>query len=148
MLRLAHALAAPDPYGLFLQGGGATMYRCQRPGCAHRWSEGCSHRREVEYLTSHGTPKKRCLICGRRRDLPKPPLHSPSMTQNEATPSAKQRFIQELAQYLVGNQAAMSIGLAMEDPQAIQWARIRQATPLFGYPTVEEAEEILTKFLA
>jgi hypothetical protein len=27
------------------------------------------------------------------------------------------------------------------------WKKIRQATPLFGYPTVEEAEKQLTEFL-
>jgi hypothetical protein len=36
-------------------------------------------------------------------------------------------------------------GIARE--QAKLWADIRSATPLFGYPSVEEAEEELNEFL-
>lgn len=59
----------------------------------------------------------------------------------------KQNFIKELAAYLVGDQAHQSIRLSMGNADAQQWARLRQATPLSGYPTVEEAEEVLTEFL-
>lgn len=63
------------------------------------------------------------------------------------TISAPQRFVKELANYLVGNQAHMSILLEMNNPLAQQWAKLRNATPVFGWVTVEEAEKILTSFL-
>lgn len=59
----------------------------------------------------------------------------------------KAQFIHELAKYLVGDQAKKSIELQMGKESAKQWAKLRSATPLFGYPTVEEAEAELTKFL-
>jgi hypothetical protein len=52
-------------------------------------------------------------------------------------------FIRALAQYLVGNQAQMSILLQMGKPEAVLWSQMRGQTPLFGYPTVEEAEKSL-----
>lgn len=60
----------------------------------------------------------------------------------------KKRFIRALAEYLAGEQARMSIGLQLGKADAQQWAKLRQETPLFGYPTVDEAEETLTEFLA
>jgi hypothetical protein len=60
----------------------------------------------------------------------------------------KQRFVRELAEYLVADQAMRSIELSMQKPEALQWARLRNATPLSGYPTVEEAERLLTEFLS
>ena len=64
-------------------------------------------------------------------------------------PNDRQRdFIRALAEYLGGtNQAAMSIRLEMNDPQALLWRDIRSATPLIGYPSVEETEEQLIQFL-
>jgi hypothetical protein len=60
----------------------------------------------------------------------------------------KRRFIRALAEYLAGtNQVAMSIGLEMGKPDAKEWAKVRSASPLFGYPTVDEAEKELTDFL-
>lgn len=60
----------------------------------------------------------------------------------------KEKFIAALAEYLAGtNQAHMSILLEMGKPEAKQWAAIRSTTPLFGYPSVEEAIEQLTEFL-
>lgn len=62
----------------------------------------------------------------------------------------RKQFIKHLAEYLAGpNQVGMSIALQAnpKNEQAILWCKIRQATPLFGYPTVEEAEEQLTEFL-
>jgi hypothetical protein len=56
-------------------------------------------------------------------------------------------FIKKLARYLVGDQARKSIELQMGKQDAKEWADIRGATPLFGYPTVEEAEKKLTEFL-
>lgn len=64
------------------------------------------------------------------------------------SPTAKDRFITELAKYLVGNQVEQSIWLEMGDRNAQQWAAIRDQTPLFGYPTVDEAEVVLRKFLS
>ena len=60
----------------------------------------------------------------------------------------KQEFIKALAEWLAGtNQVEMSIRLGMKDKQAEMWSRVRGYTPLFGYPTVEEATEQLTEFL-
>jgi hypothetical protein len=68
----------------------------------------------------------------------------------------KRVFITELARFLVENQVAKGIGLQMEVLQpkhqrvvnwAADWARLRNSTNLFGYPTVEEAETQLTQFL-
>lgn len=60
----------------------------------------------------------------------------------------KKQFIHELAVFLVGNQARKSIELEMGKESAKEWARLRNATPLFGYPTVEEAEAQLSEFLS
>ena len=59
----------------------------------------------------------------------------------------KKLFIKQLAVFLVGDQAMKSIELEMGRPSAVQWSRLRGAAPLHGYPTLEEAEEILTEFL-
>jgi hypothetical protein len=59
----------------------------------------------------------------------------------------KREFIKALAQFLVGNQAHKSILLQMEKPEAKEWAALRNATPLMGYPTVSEAIETLEEFL-
>jgi len=59
----------------------------------------------------------------------------------------KQRFVTALAEYLAGDQAEKSIRLAMKDPNAIQWAALRGKTPLFGWPTVAEAEQQLGEWL-
>ncbi len=56
-------------------------------------------------------------------------------------------FIEALAGFLVNNQAMKSIELEMNKPSAIEWAKVRGATPLFGYPTLEEAVEVLNGFL-
>ena len=55
-------------------------------------------------------------------------------------PDRRAIFIRELAVYLVGDQAHIK-------PEAKAWASLRGYTPLFGYPTVDEAEATLTKFL-
>lgn len=60
---------------------------------------------------------------------------------------SKEEFIKQLAIYLVGDQAKKSILLQMGNEEALQWAKLRSMTPLFGYPTVEEAEAELTEFL-
>lgn len=57
-------------------------------------------------------------------------------------------FIRRLAEYLVEDQAEKSILLEMGDGRGKAWATLRGATPLHGYPTVEEAVETLTEFLA
>lgn len=56
-------------------------------------------------------------------------------------------FIKALADFLVGDQGTRSIELEMRRPHAIAWAGLRQTTPLVGYPTVNEAEVILGKWL-
>ena len=60
----------------------------------------------------------------------------------------KADFVRKLAEYVAGpNQAEMSIKLQMGDPAARLWADIRSCTPLFGYPTTEEAIPILADWL-
>lgn len=60
----------------------------------------------------------------------------------------KAEFIRVLANYLAGpNQALKSMEFQMGQSHAKEWAELRQATPLFGYPTVDEAIKTLTEFL-
>ena len=59
----------------------------------------------------------------------------------------KDMFIRELAVQLAGNQVEMSMRLQTEDKDAKRWAVLRGMTPLFGYPTVAEAEATLRTFL-
>jgi len=68
----------------------------------------------------------------------------------------KLEFIRTLAKFLAGDQAAKSISLKVEATRepgfttpkwASEWAELRHSTPLFGYPTVEEAERTLKEFL-
>lgn len=60
----------------------------------------------------------------------------------------KQEFIKELAEYLAGDdQALKSIRLALGTEDARQWAKLRAASPLFGWCSAEEAERELTEFL-
>jgi hypothetical protein len=61
--------------------------------------------------------------------------------------SRRTEFIRKLAEFLVGDQALMSIRLEAGDRDAKRWAGLRIATPLFGYQTVDEAEKVLTEFL-
>lgn len=61
--------------------------------------------------------------------------------------SRKQEFIKRLAEYLAKDQAKWSIKLEMGDENAKTWAALRSWTPLMGYPTIEEAEKLLTEFL-
>lgn len=68
------------------------------------------------------------------------------------TDGKKKRFIIALAEFLADNQASKGIMLGIETQSApvkwaSEWAKLRSATPLLGYPTVEEAVEILTDFL-
>jgi hypothetical protein len=62
-------------------------------------------------------------------------------------PDLKDLFINVLAEYLVKNQAEMSIRLEMNEPAALLWAKLRGATPLFGYPTQAEAVTQLRRWL-
>lgn len=60
---------------------------------------------------------------------------------------SKEYFIATLVDFLVAQQAAMSVALEMGTTLGDRWARLRGATPLQGYPTVEEATKTLTEFL-
>lgn len=62
--------------------------------------------------------------------------------------ATKTEFIERLAEYLVEDQVHQSIRLEMHDKDAQAWAKLRGETPLSGYPTVKEATEVLTRFLA
>lgn len=59
----------------------------------------------------------------------------------------KEQFIKQLAKFLVADQVHKSIQLQIGKLEAKQWAELRQTTPLFGHPTIEEAEKCLTEFL-
>ena len=77
------------------------------------------------------------------------------MSKGRATADRKAKFIRALAEFLSGDSAAKSIALEMEakHPPSLrpawvkEWAKLRSATPLFGYQPVEEAEKVLTEFL-
>lgn len=64
-------------------------------------------------------------------------------------------FIARLARFLAENQAVKSMALEVETKRpplvsprwAREWADLRAASPLFGYPTVEEADAQLREFL-
>lgn len=56
-------------------------------------------------------------------------------------------FIKQLAQFLAGDQSRKSIELQMGKSSAKEWAELRNLTPLFGYPTMEEAEQTLADWL-
>ncbi len=56
-------------------------------------------------------------------------------------------FVRALAEYLVGDQAKRSIALEAGDRNAKQWSALRATTPLFGYPTLDEAEKTLSDWL-
>lgn len=69
----------------------------------------------------------------------------------------KKRFIKALAEFLGGpNQAGWSIMLQAggASPRvgssgwaANEWVKVRNASPCFGYPSVEEAEKAITELL-
>jgi hypothetical protein len=56
-------------------------------------------------------------------------------------------FIAALAKYLVGDQVRKSIELEMRKESALEWCALCTASPLQGYPTIEEAVKVLTEFL-
>jgi hypothetical protein len=60
----------------------------------------------------------------------------------------KQAFIKELAKFIAGDSARKSIELQMGKESAKEWAKLKMASPVFGYATVEEAEKQLTDFLS
>ena len=68
-------------------------------------------------------------------------------TTTQTGPTRKEFFADAVAEYLVGDQARMSILLQMGKPEAQAWAKIRGLTPLMGYPTVEEAKALMRQFL-
>lgn len=59
----------------------------------------------------------------------------------------KERFIAELAKFLVGNDACKSIELQIGTTSAKEWAALRRATPIQGWVPVKEAERILRDWL-
>lgn len=60
---------------------------------------------------------------------------------------SKTEFIKQLAEYLVGDQVGKSIQLQAGNAAVKEWAKLRSATPLHGYPTFREAVAVLTEFL-
>lgn len=66
------------------------------------------------------------------------------MTNSE---KRKAHFVRALAEYFCGDQARMSILLEMRRPEALAWAKLRGATPLSGWASVEQAEQQLAEWL-
>lgn len=70
-----------------------------------------------------------------------------------ANAELKEKVIQAFADYLAHNQAGKGIALEMERRTltpihwAKEWALVRQAARLHGYPTVEETVEHLKRIL-
>jgi hypothetical protein len=64
----------------------------------------------------------------------------------------RDRFIHELAKFLTEDAARLSIELQIDSrvgpTEAKRWAALREATPLFGGPTLEEAENTLRAWFA
>jgi hypothetical protein len=73
----------------------------------------------------------------------------------EPEPTLRSKFIKELAQFLAGGapEKSMMLEITRGDPTnkahtiMTEWANLRAASGLFGYPTVEEAEAHLRRFL-
>lgn len=62
----------------------------------------------------------------------------------------RDQFVTALAAFMVDLQAGKGIALSMPPgviPWAREWATLRQATPLHGYPDRKEAELVLREFL-
>lgn len=60
----------------------------------------------------------------------------------------KEAFIDALAEYMVRGQAGFSIALEMGKPSAKEWAAVRNASPVGGYPTKAEAIAVLNRWFA
>lgn len=79
--------------------------------------------------------------------------HSDAPNSGAEATDRKAQFIRQLAAFLVENQAGKGIALGLEEkfPHPIkwasEWAKLRSATPLFGYPTFAEAVRAMTEFL-
>ena len=67
--------------------------------------------------------------------------------KSEENDGRRKVFIMELAEFIAGNQARKSIELQMGKESAKEWAKLRGASPVFGYGTVDEAYEVLLDFL-
>jgi len=63
------------------------------------------------------------------------------------TTQEKGLFIKALAQFLAGDSARKSIQLQMGNEWALEWARVRSATPLQGWVNEQEAETRLREWL-
>lgn len=75
-------------------------------------------------------------------------LASRAPTTEEARMSdRKKKFVRALAEYLASDLAHKSILCQMGKSEGRQWAELWNASPLRGYPTVDEAEKMLTEFL-
>jgi hypothetical protein len=60
----------------------------------------------------------------------------------------KKEFIRALAEFLAANSAEMSLKLAYGDTEAKRWVALRDATPVFGWVSVDETEAVLREWLA
>ena len=67
--------------------------------------------------------------------------------EKELLKKRRKEFVSALAEYLVSDEAIKSVKLQSGDQEAKLWARIRNATPLFGYyKTTEKAEKELAEW--
>lgn len=55
----------------------------------------------------------------------------------------KKEFLRAVASYLVDGQARKGIELDMGKDWAKEWALVRGLSPVYGYPTVDEAHKSL-----
>jgi hypothetical protein len=59
----------------------------------------------------------------------------------------KDKLIKALAKYLVEDQVRKGMELGSGKASAKEWAELRAAANIMGYPTVEETEKHLKKLL-
>lgn len=102
-----------------------------RLGCEHCGAE------PGEDCNPVAAPHRRHAVC----------MPTCARVQRRTENDRKREFIAELARFLTSDQARMSIKLEMGDPAAHAWAKLRHTTPLDGYPTQAQAEEVLRKWL-
>ena len=70
-----------------------------------------------------------------------------ALRDGTAPRDSKRAFVRALSEYLAGDAAAMSAGLAARRPEALRWQQLRATTPLFGWQSVDEAERVLLDWL-
>jgi hypothetical protein len=62
------------------------------------------------------------------------------------SPSQQRHFLRAVAEYLTTDSARKSVLIEMKNPDALMWAKIRNAGPMLGWATQEEAYGALCRF--